>query len=172
MQLPDASPVERATAELAAALVRPTKGTAVEAEQAQAVVAGFAEADLVEFTPAGETLEPATLAVVLTGPPPRQLKAPAQSAQAAVLGLATALDGRSDGTVVVGPAGSAGERGLLRLLRDDSTAVRRVSTVDNADRGTGQVSAVLALAEQRTGRTGQYGTGDGASGALPGATRS
>jgi hypothetical protein len=172
VELPDASPVERATAELAAALVRPTDGDAVEPEEAQAVVSGFTEADLVEYTPAGETLEPATLAVVLAGPPPARLPAPAQAAQAAVLSLAAALDGRSDGAVVAGPSGSAGERGLLRLLRADSTAVRRVSSVDNADRGTGQVSAVLALAEQTAGRTGQYGAGEGATGALPGATAS
>jgi hypothetical protein len=172
VELPDTSPVERATAELAAALVRPSQGRAVEPEEAQAVVSGFAEADLVEFTGAGETLQPATLAVVLGGPAPARLPAPAQAGQAAVLSLVAALDGRSDGTVVAGPAGSAGERGLVQALRADSQVVRRVSSVDNADRGTGQVSAVLALAEQTAGKAGQYGSGEGASGALPGATAS
>lgn len=168
VELPDASPVERATTELAAALVRPSKGAWIERAEAQAVVSGFAEADLVEFTAAGPTLEPSTLAIVLGGPAPAQLPAPGQAAQAAVLSLVAALDTRSDGTVVAGPAGSAGEKGLLHLLRTDSTVVRQVSSVDNADRGTGQVSAVLALAEQSAGRTGQYGAGAGASAPLPG----
>lgn len=172
VELPDASPVERATAELAAALVRPSEGRAVEPEEAQAVVSGFAEADLVTFTASEQTLQPSTLAVVLGGPAPARLPAPEQAAQAAVLSLVAALDGRSDGTVVAGPAGSAGERGLVRLLRADSAVVRRVSSVDNADRGTGQVSAVLALAEQTAGKAGQYGAGEGASGALPGSTAS
>ena len=135
-------------------------------------MSGFAEADLVEFTAPDETLQPSTLAVVLGGPAPARLPATAQAGQAAVLSLVAALDARSDGTVVAGPAGSAGERGLLRLLRADSTVVRLVSSVDNADRGTGQVSAVLALAEQTAGRAGQYGAGDGATGALPGPTAS
>ncbi len=172
VELPDASPVERATAELAAALVHPSGGRAVEPEEAQAVVSGFAEADLVEYTAATETLQPSTLAIVLGGPAPAQLPAPVQAAQAAVLSLVAALDARSDGTVVAAPAGSAGQRGLLRLLRADSTVVRRVSSVDNADRGTGQVSAVLALAEQTAGRAGQYGAGEGASRALPTPTAS
>ena len=172
VELPDASPVERATTELAAALVHPSEGKAVEPEEAQAVVSGFAEADLVEFTAAGQTLQPSTLAVVLGGPAPARLSAPAQAAQAAVLSLAAALDARSDGTVVAAPAGSADERGLLHLLREDPAVVRRVSSVDNADRGTGQVSAVLALAEQTAGRAGQYGAGQGASRPMPSATAS
>ena len=168
VELPDANPVERATAELAAALVRPARGPGVEPEEAQAVVSGFTEADLVEFTATGETLEPSTVALVLTGPAPAELPAPRQAEQQAVLTLAAALDARGDGAVVAGPAGSAGERGPLRLLRADSAVVREVSSVDNADRGTGQVAAVLALVEQLAGRTGQYGAGEGASAALPG----
>ena len=166
--LPDTGPVDRAAAELAVALVRPGRGPGVESQEAQAVVAAFSEAELVRFTPAADVLEPATLAVVLTGAAPAELPAAQASEQSAVLVLAAALDERSDGTVVVGPSGSAQERGPVRRLRADAAAIRQVSSVDNGDRGTGQVAAVLALAEQLAGRSGQYGADAGASAALPG----
>jgi hypothetical protein len=69
--------------------------------------------------------------------------------------------------VVAGPAGSAGDRGTVQVLRSDQSLARRVSSVDNADRGTGLVTLVLSLAEQGRGGAGQYGTGEGASAALP-----
>ena len=167
VELPDTGAVERATTELAAALTRTAEGEGVEPEEAQAVVSAFTEADLVEFTSPDETLQPATLAVVLTGPAPERLAPPEQVQQLAVVALAGALDGRSAGAVLAGPAGSAGDRGTVRALRSEQTRAREVSTVDNADRGTGLVTLVLALAEQRRGGVGQYGTGEGASTAPP-----
>ena len=167
VELPGTGAVERATAELAAALTRTADGEGVEPEEAQAVVSAFTEADLVEFSSADETLQPATVAVVLTGTAPEQLPPPEQVQQLAVVAMAGALDARAEGAALAGPAGSAGERGAVRALRADSTLVRAVSTVDNADRGTGLVTLVLALAEQRRGGVGQYGTGEGASTALP-----
>ena len=167
VELPGTGTVERATAELAAALTRTADGEGVEPEEAQAVVSAFTEADLVEFSSADETLQPATVAVVLTGTAPEQLPPPEQVQQLAVVAMAGALDARAEGAALAGPAGSAGERGAVRALRADSTLVRAVSTVDNADRGSGLVTLVLALAEQRRGGVGQYGTGEGASTALP-----
>ena len=167
VELPGTGAVERATAELAAALTRTADGEGVEPEEAQAVVSAFTEADLVEFSSADETLQPATVAVVLTGTAPEQLLPPEQVQQLAVVAMAGALAARAAGAALAGPVGSADERGAVRALRADSTLVRAVSTVDNADRGTGLVTLVLALAEQRRGGVGQYGTGEGASTALP-----
>ena len=167
VELPGTGAVERATAELAAALTRAPDGRGVEPEEAQAVVSAFTEADLVEFASPDETLQPATLAVVLTGAAPEQLAPPEQVQQSAVVAMAGALDRRSAGAVLAGPVGSAGERGTVRLLRSEQAQAGRVSAVDNADRGTGLVTLVLALAEQRRGGVGQYGTGEGASTALP-----
>ena len=167
VDLPDTGAVERATAELAAALTRTADGGGVEPEEAQAVVSAFTEADLVEHSSSTETLQPATLAVVLSGTAPESLPPPEQAQQLAVVTLVGALDARAEGAALAGPAGSAAERGTVRALRSDSTAVRAVSSVDNADRGTGLVTLVLALAEQRRGGVGQYGTGEGASTALP-----
>jgi hypothetical protein len=167
VELPDTGAVDRATTELAAALTRTSDGAGVEPEEAQAVVSAFHEADLVEFASADETLQPATLAVVLTGAAPEQLAPPEQVEQLAVATLAGALDARSDGAVLAGPAGSAGDRGPLRVLRSDEALAGGVSSVDNADRGTGLVTLVLALAEQLRGGVGQYGTGEGVSTAPP-----
>ena len=168
VQLPETDAVGRATAELSAALTRASDGQGVEGEQAQAVVSAFAEAELVEFSSPEETLRPATLAVVLTGAAPEEL-APAEQAQqlAVVTTMAQALDERADGAVLAGPTGSADDRGTVRALRSQDALTREVSSVDNADRGTGLVTLVLSLAEQRRGGAGQYGTGGGASAALP-----
>ena len=165
--LPDTDTVGRATAELAAALTRRSDGQGVEPEEAQAVVSAFAEADLVQFASPDETLEPATVAVVLTGGAPDSLTPPEQVQQLAVVSLAGALDARAEGAVLAGPAGSSDERGPVRVLRSDDAVAGEVSSVDNADRGTGLVTVVLALAEQVRGGVGQYGTGEGASTALP-----
>ena len=168
VDLPDGEPVERAAAELAAALVRAEDDDAVEPDEAQAVVSAFEEADLVAYTPVGDTLRPATMALLLTGPAPEEDLTDAEEAQQqALLSLASALDARSDGTVLAGPTTSADARGTVRLLRDDSGLAGEVSTVDNADRGTGRVAVVLALAEQLTGETGQYGARGGATAPLP-----
>ena len=172
VELPDGEPVERATAELAAALVRPLEGDAVDAGEAQTVVSAFEEAGLISFEPTGASLEQAGLAVVLTGSPGDEVADAgsdvAQSRAAsdrALLGLVRELDARSDGAVAAGPLGSGGEQGLLQLLRSDPVLAQQVSSVDNADRSAGLVTVVLALAQEQAGRTGQYGA---ASAALPG----
>ena len=172
VELPDTEPADRAAALLAAALVKPGDKPGLEPADAQAVVSAFSEADLIQFAGAGDTLEPATLALVLTGPSSTQdlkdeQEAEQQEQRAAVLALAEALDRLADGAVLAGPAGSAEDRGTVRDLRDDAGLAGRVSTVDNADRGTGQVAVVLALAQQLTGASGQYGAGRGATAPLP-----
>jgi Copper transport outer membrane protein, MctB len=167
VELPDTDAVDRAATELAAALTRTSDGEGVEPEEAQAVVSAFTEADLVEFAAPDETLRSATLAVVLTGPAPDGLPPPEQVQQLAVVTLVGALDARAEGAVLAGPAGSSDERGTVRALRSDDARAREVSSVDNADRGSGLVTLVLALAEQRRGGVGQYGTGEGAAAALP-----
>jgi hypothetical protein len=54
-------------------------------------------------------------------------------------------------------------------VRDDVGAARVVSTVDSLGRTAGQVVAVMALAGQAAGQSGQYGAVDAADGAMPGA---
>ncbi len=168
VDLPGGEPVVRATAELAAALSRPARGNAVDAAAAQAVLSAFEEADLVQFDSDGGSLQQASVAVVLGGPAPvGNSDEERQTAQEAILALATALDSRSRGVVVAGPGTSAADGGLVSALRSDSSLAAKVSGVDNADRGVGLVALVLALAEQTRGAAGQYGAGPRASGPLP-----
>ena len=168
VDLPDGRTLDRATAELAAALATPARGKSVEISEAQAVVSAFEEADLVQFEGEGGTLRQATLAVVLSGPAPVGEPEDSQAEQReAVLSLAAALDERARGTVVAGPATSATDRGVVGALRQDSSRAAEVSGVDNADRGVGQVAVVLALAEQARGGSGQYGAGPRATAPLP-----
>ena len=172
IELPDGSPVERAAAELAAALSTGPDAAEVEEEEAQAVVSAFEEADLVTFDSAaeGDVLTSATLVVVLAGPGSGTSPTVEQVQQLeALLSLASAFDNRSEGVVVAGAAESAEPGGLVAALREQSTTAENVSSVDNADRGLGRVTLVSSLVEQRAGRAGQYGAGPGATAPLPAA---
>jgi hypothetical protein len=175
VKLPEGEPVERATAVLAAALVTGPEVKAVDEGEAQAVLSAFEEADLVSFRaePGAENgLTPATVVLVLAPPGPGKESPAEQERLGAMLALADTFDDRSRGLVVAGPAPSALEGGLVRAVRGRSTLTADVSSVDNADRGIGRVSAVLALAEQVRGRAGQYGAGPGSSDPLPAAAAS
>jgi hypothetical protein len=170
IELPDGSPVERAAAELAAALATGPGAAKVEEEEAQAVVSAFQEADLVSFDSAAtdDALTSATLVVVLAAPGSGAAPTVGQAQQLeALLSRAHAFDNRSEGVVVAGPAASADPGGLVAALRERSTTAGDVSSVDNADRGLGRVTLVSTLAEQRAGRAGHYGAGPGATAPLP-----
>lgn len=172
VELPDGTPVERAAAELAAALTTEPGEDPVDSDEAQAVVSAFEEADLVRFAAepgtGSQALRTATVVVLLSPPgPARQASDSEQQQQAALLALAQAMDKRSAGLVLAGPDGSALDGGLVRALRESATLTRAVSSVDNVDRGIGRVAVVVALAEQVDGDAGQYGAGAGASAPLP-----
>jgi hypothetical protein len=81
--------------------------------------------------------------------------------------LAVTLDLGSEGTVMLGPASAATATGAVSSVRSDTTAAGLVSTVDTGTTPMGVIATVLALREQREGRTGSYGFGDGATAALP-----
>lgn len=167
--VPEGSPTDRAAAVLAAALVS-TRGTdGLAADAAAKVLGGFRSANLIDVTGEAATRSrPATAAVVLvpagSGKPPDQA---GQAEQAALLALARALDSRSEGVVLAGPAGAAQPGGLVQAARADGSLSDVVSTVDAADSPTGRLVVVLALAEQVAGGSGRYGQGPGASSGAP-----
>lgn len=172
VDLPDGGPVERAAAELAAALTTGPGNDPVDAGEAQAVVSAFEEADLVRFAAEagteGQALRTATLVVLLAPEGPQAPLTDDRSQQhEALLAVASAFDDRSAGLVLAGPATSALEGGLVQALRSSSTLVADISSVDNADRGIGRIAVVLALDAQEDGEVGQYGAGPGASDPLP-----
>lgn len=169
IKLPQGEPVERAAVELAAALGRRSSESGIDASEAQAVLAAFQEADLVQYTGANAGIRQATAVVVLGPPSVSQPDQARRDEQAVELSLAGAFDDATGGVVVAGPSGSNAKDGLVHMLRNDSGLAGRVSGVDNADRGVGLIAIVQALAEQLRGAVGQYGAGEGSTGPLPSA---
>ncbi len=130
-----------------------------------AVLAGLAGAGFVEPGPAPA---PAELVLVLTG---GAFDGPDAADAAAVLARTAAqLDRSGPGAVLAGRTGSAGATGAVGVARADPAVAAGLSTVDDVQRGSGRVSAVLALREQLDGRAGRYGTaGSAVDGAAPAA---
>lgn len=160
----DANAYDKAGAVLAAALVTKDPDRSGREDAASgAVLNGFKEAGYITAT--GKPGQHATLAVVVGPATPYAYEGGGDDNEA-LISLAAALDAAGRGTVVGGPPTSAQEGGLIAALRD-SEAGERVSTVDVVDTPSGQVVTILALQNEMGGKTGQYGTGAGASGYLP-----
>ncbi|WP_433154032.1 copper transporter [Actinomadura nitritigenes] len=155
---------DKAGAVLANALLtRDPAKTGREDAAGGAVLSGFRQAGYI--TTSGKPGQHATLAVMVAPANPYTYEGGDQ-ANKALISLATALDGAGRGTVVGGPVTSAQEGGLIAALRD-SDAGDSVSAVDMVDTSSGQVVTILALQNELNGKSGQYGTGAGASGYLP-----
>ncbi|TDD92517.1 copper transporter [Actinomadura darangshiensis] len=160
----NASAYDKAGAVLANALV--TKDTAKSGREdaaGGAVLNGFKQAGYV--TTSGKPGQHATIAVMVAPAAPYAYDGGGDDNKA-LISLASALDGAGRGTVVGGPPTSAQEGGLIAALRD-SDAADSVSTIDTVDTASGQVVTILALQNEIGGKSGQYGTGAGASGYLP-----
>ncbi|GAA4227417.1 copper transporter [Actinomadura meridiana] len=128
-----------------------------------AVLNAFAQAGYI--TTSGKPGQHATLAVVLA-PASAYAYDGGGDDNKALISLAAALDGAGRGTVVGGPPTSAQEGGFIAALRDSDTK-DSVSAVDVVDTASGQIVTILALQNEMSGKSGQYGTGAGASGFLP-----
>jgi Copper transport outer membrane protein, MctB len=74
--------------------------------------------------------------------------------------LALALDAAGSGAVVAGDTDSAGDTGLVGVVRADPEVSAAISTVDNVGTVAGRVSTVLALGREGEGTSGKYGTGE------------
>lgn len=78
--------------------------------------------------------------------------------------FAAGLAPHGSGTVLVGRDGSASGTAAVAVTRSDAALTGTVSTVDDVDTSSGQITAVLALGELAGGgKPSQYGTGRGAS---------
>ncbi|NLG48090.1 copper transporter [Gordonia sp. (in: high G+C Gram-positive bacteria)] len=105
-------------------------------------------------------IKPADLVLVVTGG-----EMPKDSgAQGQFVGrFAAAMASRGSGGVLAGRDGSAAGGSPIGVVRSDPSLNNAVSTVDNIEQQTGQITSVLALGEESDGRTGAYGTGPGAT---------
>lgn len=143
---------------LADVLMRPSDGSvAAPATTTDTVLAGLT--GLGVLTVDSAQAAPADYALILTS---GSLSGDtAEEALRALTVLAVALDTDGSGVVVAGDPAAAGENGLVGVIRGDDPATGTVSTVDNIDQPQGQVAAVLAFNQERTGQSGQYGTAEG-----------
>lgn len=78
-----------------------------------------------------------------------------------ILSLALALDKAGANVVIAGDVASAGPNGVINAARADASVASIISTVDNANYASGQVSVVWALADEAKQKTGQYGSSKG-----------
>ncbi|MFC4049451.1 copper transporter [Actinomadura syzygii] len=160
----DATAYDKAGLVLASALV--TKDGAKSGREdaaGGAVLNAFRQGGYI--TTSGKVGQHATLAIMVAPAGPYAYDGGGDDNKA-LISLAAALDGAGRGTVVGGPSTSAREGGLIAALRD-ADAKDTVSTVDVVDTASGQVVTILALQNELGGKSGQYGTGAGASGYLP-----
>jgi Copper transport outer membrane protein, MctB len=152
------TPAQQAAAALAGAILttRPSQ-VGKASDTATALLAGLSQGGFLSTV--GHPAQAASLAVLLT---------PAQVPRAGgLVPLAEALDLAGSGAVTAGTTGSAAPAGLVGQVRADPTARAAVSTVDCVDLPACRVSTVLALARERAGQRGQYGSGPGAGAPLP-----
>ncbi|NEK85844.1 copper transporter [Blastococcus saxobsidens] len=141
---------------LAQVLMVPPGGAAPDSAAASSVLAGLVSLDV--LTQESTTVAPADFAVVLTSGETEGDDAELRNA--ALLELVTALDATGAGAVVAGNAASAGEAGLVGVIRADPELAAAVSTVDNIGTAVGRISAVLALPREAEGTSGSFGTGE------------
>ncbi|HEY4460712.1 MAG TPA: copper transporter [Pseudonocardiaceae bacterium] len=144
-------------------LLNKTNDTAQASQDAvAAVIAGLASGG---FVKPGAQIQPAQLALVLTGGTETG-NDPADRA-AMLAEFAAQVQRSGAGTVLAGGSGSAGGSGAVGVLRADSANNSIVSSVDDVDTAAGRVTTVLALQQQLNGKAGAYGTAGNASSPVP-----
>lgn len=132
-------------------------------EETTAALGGLTEGG---FVKASQNVQPAQLAIVLTG---GAATGDGAGDRAATLArFATQVDKSGAGTVLAGTAGSADGTGSVGVVRADTAAAGILSTVDNVDSPAGRVVTILALYEQLEGEAGRYGIAGNAEAPAPG----
>lgn len=134
------------------------------AAETAAALAGLTEGG---FVKASQGIQPAQLAIVLTGG--AATGDGAGDRAATIARFATQVDRSGAGTVLAGTAGSASGTGPIGVVRADTAATSILSTVDNVHTAAGRVVTMIALREQLEGDAGRYGDAGNAQGPAPGA---
>lgn len=126
------------------------------------VLAGFKTLDMISTQTGTPT---AGKALVLVAPGALAKRDPKG---AMLLSFATELGAISGATVVAGDAAADSSGGVVALVRNDATAKKSVSTVDDASTALGQLTVALATANAVAGHKGHFGNGSGAEALVPG----
>jgi copper transport outer membrane protein MctB len=148
---------------LASLLTVPAKdpALALAPATAQKGLDALASADLIKIDTEG--FELADLVVVVSGVTTQGDADARQQEAERWVDLIIALDARATGTLVAAEVTTSGDGvSVLETVRNNATATKGVSTVDNAGGAMGQASVVHALQEQAAGDVGQYGLARGA----------
>ena len=153
---------ERAGQILARAIADTQEGKPVD-DDATRIMSGLTGSKLFGVKPTPK--DRASLIVFVSG------KQPAESADETTytdaVDLAQGLRNGSAGVVVAGTPETSQDGALLTVLRSDSDATKKVSSVDVANLPSGQATVVFALLEQAEGGAGQYGGMDAKDGVAP-----
>ena len=137
-------------------LMTPPAGPVPDASAVSSVLSGLTALDVLSQD--SDSVAPADYAVVLTSG--GFTGDDAADRNETLVELVSALDAAGSGAVVAGDAASAGENGLVGVIRADPTVSAAISTVDNVDTAAGRISTVLALGSEGEGTSGKYGTGE------------
>lgn len=135
---------------------------------ASAALEGLKAGDLIKVTP--DQIVPSSSVVFLGGSVKGSTSAETEARLAAYVQLVRLLDAGGSGVVVAAKSNTADltkSADLVAAVRRDSEAVKVISTVDEADLPMGQGTLVLALGQQYTGITGQYGLAPDAKAVVP-----
>jgi Copper transport outer membrane protein, MctB len=163
----DSTTYQRAGLLLARGVAAKEEGKTADADSTK-VISGLTGAKLLSLKPS-TVKDRSSLIVVIAAKPPTPL--PDNASYNDAVEFIKGLDLGSGGAVVAGTPDSAADGGLLKALRSDSDATKIVSSVDVADLPAGQMTVVFALAEQVTGKAGQYGAIDAKNGVAPSAVQ-
>ncbi|MBY4571827.1 channel protein [Gordonia sihwensis] len=149
-----------------ALLTRPGQAPASDSDRSTALQT-LRQAGFLEY-PDG-AVRPADLVLVVTG---GEMSSDSGAQGQFVGRFSAAMAARGSGGVLAGRSGSAEGGSPIGVVRSDPSLNNAVSTVDNVDQQTGQLTTVLALGDETDGRTGAYGTGPGATAITVGAAPS
>ncbi len=135
----------------------------VDDAQRDTVLAALRDTGFITFPGHGnQHVGAANAAAVITG---GGLGDDAGNQGVSVARFAAALAPHGSGVLLGGRDGSSGGTAAVAVARDDATVTSAISTVDDLNAESGRITAVLGMADLvNGGRTGQYGTGHGATG--------
>jgi hypothetical protein len=137
---------------------RDAAAPSVDEPQRQTVLAALRDTGFLSYEK--DTNTAANTAIIVTG---GGLADGAGNQGATVARFAAAMAPHGSGTLVAGRDGSATGTAAVAVIRSDAGLATAVTTVDDIGAESGRITSALGLQELiNTGRTGQYGVGQGA----------
>jgi hypothetical protein len=147
-----------------AVVAKSSTTTELTSSAAQSVLKSYADNGYI--TVSGTPWDGATLAIIVT-PGSAPTDGGSDPADEVLVALAQEFATGSAATVAAGDASGDGSGSAMSVLRASNVS-GNVSTIDNADTATGQITAIQALATQaQGGKAGSYGVESGATSSGP-----